>query len=184
MARQLESEIDEAFFDALKKEGFDRRAAEPLSYVRTSPDGLSRAYVDVEVRDYLSGFGVTLQETRVGGATRRQLLEDFQGLRAYGFDERAPTTVIEAVAQALADLQFYGLPWLAGQVVSTPAVEQIRQLAGDRGYRDAVFAAREEFKAGRYAEALKLFEEASRLRALDVVDEKFRALAEKKAASG
>jgi hypothetical protein len=175
-----ESEIDEAFFDALSKEGFERFSGEPLSYAKSSQDGQSRAHVDVEIREYLSGFGVTLQEVQARGTTRRQLLEDFQGQRAYRFERSKPETIKDAIAQALADLHFYGLPWLAGQSVSTPATNQLHQLVGERAYRDAVQAAREKFKAGDYAEAVRLFGEARAVRSLEAIDEKYWALAKKK----
>jgi hypothetical protein len=180
MKETIESEIDEAFFDVLKREGFERLAGERLSYARTSVDGQSRAHVDVELRDYLSGFGVTLQEVRSGGFTRRQLLEDFQGLRAYRLEPATPRSVKDAIAQALADLHFYGLPWLAGQPVSTPATEQIRQLASERAYQDAVREARERFKAGDYVAALRLFDQARAVKSLEAVDEKYWAIAKKK----
>jgi hypothetical protein len=182
--RTVESEIDYAFVQVLEREGFERLPGELLSYVRTSDDGRSRSHVDVELRDYLGGFGVTLQEVRAGGSTRRQLLEDFQGIEAYRIDRRNAESVKDAIAQALADLHLYGLPWLAGQVVSTAATERVHQLISEGAYQDAVRVAREKFKAGAYAEALRLFGEARVVKPLDALDEKFRAMAEKKVSGG
>jgi hypothetical protein len=180
MNNAINAEIDGAFFDVLSREGFSRLPGELLSYVRSSADGRVRTHVDVEVRDYLSGFGVTMQEVSATGSARRQLLEDFQGIPAYRFDQSRPDTVRDAVARALADLHFYGLAWLAGRPVSTAATDEVRRLTGERRYSDVVQAARDRFKAGDYAEALRLFDEARSVKPLDPVDSKYRVLAEKK----
>jgi hypothetical protein len=182
VGKALESEIDNAFFDDLSGEGFSRLPGEILSYVRRSADGRSEAHIDVELRDYLAGFGVTLQDVAVGGATRRQRLEDFRGSQVYRFDRDRPETVGDAVAQALADLHLYGMPWLSGEAVSTSATDEVNRLADERRYRDISAEAREKFKRGDHAEALRLFEQAQTVRPLDPLDEKYRALSEKKIA--
>jgi hypothetical protein len=181
MVRPDEAEIDEAFFEVLHKEGFERLPSELLSYVKASSDGKSRMHVDVEVRNYVSGFGVTLQEVRAGTATRRQLLEHFRGIRAYRYETSDRSSIQHAVAEALHDLEQYGMPWLAGREVSTPATEQVRMLTAERAYQDFVRVGRERFRAGRYAEALKSFDEAATVKPLAAADEKYRTLADKKA---
>jgi hypothetical protein len=181
LKKAVEAELDAAFYEVLKPEGYERFEGEPLSYSQTSADGRIRRHVDVEIRSYLSGFGVTLQEVTADGRRRRQLLEEFQGLRAYRVDLKEPEGLKNALATALADLQLYGLPWLAGQPVGTQALEDLRRPAIDRQYQDAIRSAREEFRRGDYLAALRLFDEARRLRPLTAVDEKFRATAEKKA---
>jgi hypothetical protein len=179
MAKPAEAAIDEAFFGVLSREGFERLPGEVLSYTMAGADGRSRIHVDVEVRGYLSGFGVTLQEI-TGAATRRQLLEDFRGIQAYRYEATNPESIQEAIAQALADFQRYGMAWLTGQEVSTPATERVRALTAERAYQDLVQVGRERFRAGDYAEAVRVFEEARTVKPLEATDEKYRSIAGKK----
>jgi hypothetical protein len=181
MANLAEAEIDEAFFAVLSEEGFERLPGELLSYTKAGADGKSRIHVDVEVRDYLSGFGVTLQEVRAGAAARRQLLEDFRGIRAYRYEASDRPSIQKALAEALADLRQYGMAWLAGREASTPATEQVWALTAERAYQDLVRVGRERFRAGHYSEAVRIFDEARTVKPLDAADEKYRAIAEKKA---
>jgi len=174
-------QIDDAFFEILRERGFVRQPGDDvLSYVRASADGRSRAHIDVEVRSYAPGFGVTLQDLREGGVARRQLLEDFRGLPGYRFDDSQPDSVTDALAVALSDLIDCGLPWLDGERISTPAIEAVKRLAEERRYADAVRSARERFKSGDYDEALRLFTEAGAVRTLEPTDERFRGIAEKR----
>jgi hypothetical protein len=178
--RSAEKVIDEAFFDALQGHGFTRLPGERLSFVRGHQDG-SRWHLDVELRSYLRGFGVTLQDVSLGAPVRRQLLEEFRGLRAYVFDTGDPISLETTVADALADLHLYGLPWFAGAPVATVATEAVKQATNDWAYQQAVGLARAKFKKGEYAEAVTAFEQAQSFRPLDPIDEKYRSLAERKA---
>jgi hypothetical protein len=178
--RSAEKVLDEAFFDALQGHGFTRLPGERLSFVRGYQNG-SRWHLDVELRSYLSGFGVTLQDVSLDAPVRRQLLEEFRGLRAYMFDTGDPISLDTTVAEALADLHLYGLPWFAGAPVATAATEAVKQATNEWAYREAGGLGRAKFRNGEYAEAVAAFERAQSFRPLDPVDEKYRSLAERNA---
>jgi hypothetical protein len=179
-AMSLEQEIDSSFGELLEKEGFVRQPEGMLSFVRSGDDGSRRDHVDIEIRRYLGGFGVTLQEVARDGKARRQLLEEFQGLKCYALDQTRPETIRAAIDRALDDLRRYGMAWFAGQTISTPATERVRALVADRAYHDLVTAARKNSKEGAFERAFTLFEEASRIRQLGALDEKYRLIAERK----
>lgn len=177
----LKNQLDEALFSRLSPRGFTRHEGEALSYVLDSPDESARRHVDVELHSDVPGLRVTLQEVFRDGRRRFELLEEFEGLHYYRYDPRNEKSVSSAVARLLRDFDLYGLRWLEGEAIKTPALAERDQVARSHVQQEAIKKGVESFKAQLYAEAVSHFEAASQLGPLDELTAKYRDVALRKA---
>jgi hypothetical protein len=76
----------------------------------------------------------------------------------------------------------YGIPWLSGEKISTPELDEAKRkfqiLACERNRK----AAREKFKNKEYGECLALYKEIEKHINLESLDEKYRSIASKRQA--
>ena len=140
--------LDAAFAGALKPYGFERLNGEACSYILRRGDPQSDLHVDVEVLEHPLRFGVVLQELRHGGQ-RRELLEAFEGVKGYPFEAGHAESLEKARAVAIEHLERYGIPWLMGQSVSTPALATRSALAALDRHRRLLIEAQASFHAGQ-----------------------------------
>ena len=160
---------------------------EPLGYVRES----SRiAFVLVEldrrrvvgVQHWLDrmAFSVQLSDMASVNMQRHIMLEEFGGAMAYAYRD---VGVAASVEQALADMRRYGMPWLEGAEVTTPALQQRSQIAaqfrGERLRDEGVQA----FRRGEYRAAVAALQAAKTMTPLGLAGEKMLELARARALS-
>jgi hypothetical protein len=174
-------ELDKSMLARLGPIGYVRFNGEPLSYVWRSTSGTVRRHVDVEVHGDVPGLRVTLQELHSDGRRRFELLEELGGLRYYRYATADPKSVDEAIETLLKHMDRYGLRWLEGEPVTTPATSERTRLAKDAEFRVALQRGVESFKAARYGEALAHFDAASKIGPLDELSSKYRSIAARKA---
>ena len=176
----LKNRLDEELFSRLSSRGFSRFEGESLSYVSDSVDGSSRRHVDVELHSDVPGLRVTLQEVFRDGRRRFELLEEFEGHHYYRYDSEDQKSIQSAVDRLLRDFDTYGLRWLEGEAVTTPALGERERVAEGHEYKEAIRKGIESFKAQRYAEAVSHFDAAGLLRPLDELSAKYRDVALRK----
>ena len=163
--------LDAAFAEALKSYGFERLNGEACSYILRRGDPPSDLHVDVEVLQHPLRFGVVLQDLRHGGQ-RRELLEAFEGLEGYLFEADQAESLERARAEAIEHLERYGIPWLMGQSVSTPALATRSALATRDRHRRLLIEAQASFHSGHRQQSRQALEEAVGISPLDPVSAK------------
>jgi len=163
--------LDAAFAEALKSYGFDRRNGEAGSYILRRGDPPSDLHVDVEVLQHPLRFGVVLQDLRHGGQ-RRELLEAFEGVKGYLFEAGKVETLERARAEAIDHLERYGIPWLLGRPISTPALTARVALAAQDRHRRLLIEAQTTFHSGNRQQSRQALEEAVTISPLDPVSAK------------
>jgi hypothetical protein len=171
----ITSVLDVGFGAALERHGFVRFNSEACSYILTRSDIVSEWHVDVHVVTEPPHFSVVLQDVRVDGS-RRELLEEFEGIKHYSFEPDDPSSLITARDLALSHLLRYGIPWFLGEPVNTPALAGRAALASDDRHRRLILEAKLTFHAGQRNQALGLLEEAERIGPLDAASAKMLAM--------
>jgi hypothetical protein len=172
------ADLDDSFQASLKPHGFVKVGGPGCSYLLRRADPPSDLYVDVHVFSDPACFSVVLQDVRPD-SQRRELLEEFEGLRHYSFDEGDVSSLVAARNLALEHLRRYGVPWLLGHSVSTPALEARAALAAEDRQRRLVAQAKASFHSGERQRARSLLEEAEGIGPLDPVAGKILSLLRK-----
>jgi hypothetical protein len=171
----ITSVLDAGFGAALERHGFVRFNNEACSYVLRRTDLGSDLHVDVHLMTDPPHFSVVLQDVRADGS-RRELLEDFAGVKRYAFDQSNPFSLTGARDLALSHLRRHGIPWLLGEPVNTPALASRAALASEDRHRRLIVEARATFHAGQRKQALGLLEEAEQIAPLDAASAKLLAI--------
>ena len=169
------------FSPLLVRLGFVQRRPHELSYFAELLNPSRRLHVDIECHDDIDAFRLVLQVHSAEGQ-RFELLESFEGLHYYQYDPHSPKAVRRSVALALRHFRRYGVPWLRGEPVLTPALELRAIAAQDAEVETFLSHGREAFRSGRFADALRELESAQRLRALDRTSAEYLRLAAKRVA--
>jgi len=172
-----ESVAQRHFDERLRSLGFSAHAKVPG--VWTKATGAHRdLMVEIEVEPALRRVHVCLRRRSV--LEVRFLLAEAAGLRWYEYQD--DDDLEHVMARARVHFEVWGIDWLEGRPVDSPALpgaaEQLQQLK----YESLVDEGRGAFKAGRYDEAITTLTEASGLVPLDEVSAKMLGIALKKRA--
>jgi hypothetical protein len=174
-----ESVVQRHFDERLRSLGFDPH--EKASCVWTKATGAhSDLVVEIEVEPAFRRIHVCLRRRAV--LEVRFLLAEAAGLPWYEYQD--DDDLDRVMAQARVHFEVWGIDWLEGRPVDSPALgsiaEQLQQLQHER----LVDEGRGAFKAGRYDEAIRKLTEASGLLPLDDVSAKMLGIASRKRARG
>lgn len=181
-AKNLRTALLSEFVPAVESHGFSRGPGRFITFVRNLGSE-RRQIVEVQNESYLNRFVVTLQEFASAG-NRLALLEDFAGRPGYEYGAGTASRVQTAARFAASDFAEFGVPWLEGIDVITPAIQKEREAAAQSTYDLHIRAAREAFKRGDFDSALFEFSSATEIKELDPVSEKFREIATKRRLGG
>jgi hypothetical protein len=144
----------------------------PLRYRRVLADRVQ--FLDVEKERWFGALHFTLSEQ---AETLRTIdLRRFEDLPRFEYSD--PPSLARCIELAYANFSAYGIRWLSGEDVLTPAIERCRREAAQAGDQRLIQEARAHFKAGRYVEAVALFLRVSD--GLDPVSERMFTLAQRK----
>jgi hypothetical protein len=167
--------LDAGFGAALERHGFVRFNNEACSYILRRTALGSNLHVDVHLITDPPHFSVVLQDVRADGS-RRELLEEFEGVKRYSFELSNPSSLTGARDLALSHLRRHGIPWLLGEPVDTPALASRAALASEDRHRRLIVEARASFHAGQRKQALGLLAEAEQVAPLDPASAKMLAM--------
>jgi hypothetical protein len=163
-------------FDAtLAQLGFECVDKGALRYDRTV-EGRLQMFV-VETARSANRLHFSLRE--VTTPERYVDLADFEGDRRFEYSDQSSLQV--AIERAHALFETYGVRWLSGEDVVTPAIAARRARSAEARRSRALAAAREHFKSGEYAAAVAVFETIEG--ELDDVSSRMLAIGRRRAAA-
>jgi hypothetical protein len=107
-------------------------------------------------------------------------LNDFKKLKGYFFSIDRP--IEDALNLIKEHMSAYGIPWLNGEHIVTPELENANKQHQMNLFERKKKEAREKFKLREYVDCLSLYEEIEKIAKLDELDEKYKLIAQKKQA--
>jgi hypothetical protein len=163
------------FDERLRGLGF--RAHPKVRDVWTKPTGeRSDLMVEIEIDAAAKRMHVCLR--RRGFLELRLFLAEAAGCPWYEFQDQADLERV--MAEARAHFEAWGIDWLEGRPVDSPALGTRAAQEQRLRYESLVEGGRGAFKAARYAEAADTLTEAAGLLPLDEVSAKMLAIASRK----
>jgi hypothetical protein len=159
-------------YEALPKQPF-------MGFGRSATDGIS-ARVTIEKPSDVNQICIQLacfdsKSANPNHPNRSIWLEDFhRDSTRYGYRDAA--TLRDAIVRVKGDMVDYGIAWLDGVDVVTPAIQASRESSASHQMEEAVRMGRDAFKANDYKQALLHFERAAGLGSLSELDHKYRVL--------
>ena len=182
--KALRSEINRLFGPVLEPMGFGPGPGPGQSFFLERQTDGAHLHVDIDLHHDGSAFSVFLHVIKSVQDRKRIELGEFAGIQGYSIGNGSPEEIRLPAELAKEHLITYGLPWLSGHDVSTPALEERRRLANERNQRDLTRRGREAYRSKEWDVAVHHLKSAEALGPLDSVSQKILDYALQKVSKG